>query len=95
MLKDKSILVTGGTGFFGKKFIEKILNNYKPHKVIVFSRDELKQFVCVYGLAIFSIPKGQALSFSILYHITQFVPITCIGLIYLFFEIFHLHQLRV
>lgn len=44
------------------------------------------QFVCVYGLAIFSIPKSQALSFSILYHITQFVPITCIGLIYLFIE---------
>lgn len=44
MLKDKSILVTGGTGSFGKKFIETILNNYQPKKIIIYSRDELKQF---------------------------------------------------
>lgn len=44
MLNKKSILVTGGTGSFGKKFIKTILENYKPRKVIVFSRDELKQF---------------------------------------------------
>lgn len=41
--KDKVILVTGGTGSFGKKFIEIILAEYQPAKVIVFSRDELKQ----------------------------------------------------
>jgi UDP-N-acetylglucosamine 4,6-dehydratase len=40
---DKSILVTGGTGSFGKKFIETILAECKPQRLIVFSRDELKQ----------------------------------------------------
>lgn len=38
------ILVTGGTGSFGQKFITKILKDYNPKKIIVFSRDELKQF---------------------------------------------------
>ncbi|MBN1230600.1 MAG: UDP-N-acetylglucosamine 4,6-dehydratase (inverting) [Anaerolineales bacterium] len=41
--KDKVVLVTGGTGSFGKKFIRILLDEYKPEKVIVFSRDELKQ----------------------------------------------------
>ena len=40
----KSILVTGGTGSFGKRFIKTILHNHNPKRVIVFSRDELKQF---------------------------------------------------
>jgi len=40
----KSILITGGTGSFGMKFVEIILRDYKPRKVIVFSRDELKQY---------------------------------------------------
>ncbi len=40
---DSVILVTGGTGSFGKKFIEIMLKEYHPHKLIVFSRDELKQ----------------------------------------------------
>lgn len=44
MFNDKTILVTGGTGSFGKKFIEIVLSKYKPKKLIVFSRDELKQF---------------------------------------------------
>lgn len=44
MFNDKSILITGGTGSFGKKFIKTILARYKPRRVIVFSRDELKQF---------------------------------------------------
>lgn len=39
----KSILVTGGTGSFGKKFIEIMLNEYHPKRLVVFSRDELKQ----------------------------------------------------
>ena len=43
MLTNKSIFITGGTGSFGKKFIETVLNKYKPKKVIVYSRDELKQ----------------------------------------------------
>ena len=41
---DKVILVTGGTGSFGRKFIEIMLNEYRPKKIIVFSRDELKQY---------------------------------------------------
>ncbi|HNP77301.1 MAG TPA: UDP-N-acetylglucosamine 4,6-dehydratase (inverting) [Cyclobacteriaceae bacterium] len=45
MLNGKSILVTGGTGSFGKKFIEIVLKNYPGvRRLIVFSRDELKQF---------------------------------------------------
>ena len=43
-INNKSVLVTGGTGSFGKKFIETILNNYKPKKILVYSRDELKQY---------------------------------------------------
>ncbi len=45
MLKGKSILVTGGTGSFGKKFVETVLNKYPEIKrLVVYSRDELKQF---------------------------------------------------
>jgi len=44
MLNDKTILVTGGTGSFGKKFTEIIFKKYKPKKVIIFSRDEMKQY---------------------------------------------------
>ena len=44
MLNDKSILITGGTGSFGKKIIETIINGYAPAKVIIYSRDELKQY---------------------------------------------------
>ena len=44
MFNDKSILITGGTGSFGKKCTEMLLRLYKPKKVIIFSRDELKQF---------------------------------------------------
>jgi UDP-N-acetylglucosamine 4,6-dehydratase/5-epimerase len=39
----KTVLITGGTGSFGKKFIECMLKKYRPKKIIVFSRDELKQ----------------------------------------------------
>src|SRR6516162_710025 len=41
--KDKSVLVTGGTGSFGKKFTEIILREYHPRRLVIFSRDELKQ----------------------------------------------------
>lgn len=44
MLNGKSILITGGTGSFGKASVKYILDNYKPGRLIVFSRDELKQF---------------------------------------------------
>jgi UDP-N-acetylglucosamine 4,6-dehydratase (inverting) len=43
MLDDKVILITGGTGSFGKRFVRTVLNNFKPKKLIVYSRDELKQ----------------------------------------------------
>ncbi|MCE9599013.1 MAG: UDP-N-acetylglucosamine 4,6-dehydratase (inverting) [Spirochaetia bacterium] len=43
MLNNKSILLTGGTGSFGRKFVELALREYKPRKLVVFSRDELKQ----------------------------------------------------
>ncbi len=43
MLRDKTILVTGGTGSFGKRFIGEVLSKFKPRKVIIYSRDEYKQ----------------------------------------------------
>ena len=43
MLNDKVVLVTGATGSFGRKFIATVLDRYKPRRLIVFSRDELKQ----------------------------------------------------
>lgn len=45
MLNDKTILITGGTGSFGKQFTKRIFASYTPRKVIIFSRDEYKQFV--------------------------------------------------
>ena len=39
----ETVLITGGTGSFGKKFVELMLNEYRPYKLIIFSRDELKQ----------------------------------------------------
>src|ERR1700677_3781454 len=42
-LNDKSVLVTGGTGSFGKHFLKTVIAQYKPRRLIVFSRDELKQ----------------------------------------------------
>ena len=44
MFDNKSILITGGTGSFGKRFIEHVLKHFSPKKLIVYSRDELKQF---------------------------------------------------
>ncbi len=44
MLNDKSILITGGTGSFGKKMVQIVLSEFKPKRLIIFSRDELKQF---------------------------------------------------
>jgi len=44
MLDGKSILVTGGTGSFGRAFVRAVLARYRPRRLIVFSRDELKQF---------------------------------------------------
>ncbi|MEI7178163.1 UDP-N-acetylglucosamine 4,6-dehydratase (inverting) [Pectobacterium carotovorum] len=44
MLKDKTILVTGGTGSFGNTFVPMTLEKYNPKKIIIFSRDEMKQW---------------------------------------------------
>lgn len=44
MLNDKTILITGGTGSFGHAFTNYVLNNYDPKKIIIYSRDEFKQF---------------------------------------------------
>jgi len=44
MFNNKNIFITGGTGSFGKKYTEIILSKYKPNKIIIFSRDELKQY---------------------------------------------------
>ncbi|HEY4365951.1 MAG TPA: UDP-N-acetylglucosamine 4,6-dehydratase (inverting) [Steroidobacteraceae bacterium] len=44
MFDDKSILITGGTGSFGRKYTETILQRYKPRRLVIFSRDELKQY---------------------------------------------------
>jgi len=44
MFNGKNILITGGTGSFGKKYTKILLEKYKPNKIIIFSRDELKQY---------------------------------------------------
>ncbi len=44
MLNGKNIFITGGTGSFGKQFVKTILNRYQPNKIIIYSRDELKQY---------------------------------------------------
>ena len=45
MLTNKTILVTGGTGSFGKAFTKYVLTHYNPKKIIIYSRDEYKQFI--------------------------------------------------
>jgi UDP-N-acetylglucosamine 4,6-dehydratase/5-epimerase len=44
MFNDKNILITGGTGSFGKKYTKILLEKYRPNKIIIYSRDELKQY---------------------------------------------------
>lgn len=44
MFNDKTVLITGGTGSFGKQYVRTILRSYSPKKLIIYSRDELKQF---------------------------------------------------
>jgi UDP-N-acetylglucosamine 4,6-dehydratase/5-epimerase len=54
MLNDKTILVTGGTGSFGNRFTWRILTEFKPRKVIVYSRDEYKQHIMKQKLSKFA-----------------------------------------
>lgn len=44
MFNGKSILITGGTGSFGKQYVKTLLDRYKPQRIVIYSRDELKQF---------------------------------------------------
>src|SRR5687768_1833920 len=44
MFDDKTILITGGTGSFGRQYVKTLLASHRPRKLIVYSRDELKQF---------------------------------------------------
>jgi UDP-N-acetylglucosamine 4,6-dehydratase len=44
MLNNKNILITGGTGSFGRQFVRTVLEKYTPNRIVIFSRDELKQF---------------------------------------------------
>ncbi len=44
MFSNKTVLITGGTGSFGKKYVKTLLERYSPKKIIIYSRDELKQF---------------------------------------------------
>ena len=59
MFNNKNVLITGGTGSFGSLFIKKILKEFKPKKLIIYSRDELKQSLIAKKLNI------QALGFFI------------------------------
>ena len=62
MLNGKSILITGGTGSFGKKCVETILAHYQPKRLVIFSRDELKQFEMA---QVFSLDKFPCLRYFI------------------------------
>lgn len=44
MFNGKSVLITGGTGSFGKAFVQRLIQSYSPKKVVIYSRDELKQY---------------------------------------------------
>ena len=44
MFDEKSILITGGTGSFGHRYVSSLLKNYKPKRLVIYSRDELKQY---------------------------------------------------
>ena len=65
MLNGETILVTGGTGSFGKKFIETVFKQYNPKKIIVYSRDELKQFEMQYSDTFIRYDKENRLRFFI------------------------------
>jgi UDP-N-acetylglucosamine 4,6-dehydratase len=62
MLDGANILITGGTGSFGHKFVKAVLNRFKPRRIIIFSRDEVKQLEMREALSAFS---GRAMRFFI------------------------------
>jgi UDP-N-acetylglucosamine 4,6-dehydratase/5-epimerase len=62
MFNNKTILITGGTGSFGKTFVKFLINNYKPKKIIIYSRDEMKQYEMS---AVFNQKKHECLRYFI------------------------------
>ena len=76
MFENSNILVTGGTGSFGHAFVPKTLEKYNPKKIIIFSRDEMKQWEMAklyrgdprirFFMAMFGIGKGCTAPFAML-----------------------------
>ena len=60
MFNNKSILITGGTGSFGKNFTKLLLKKYKPKRIIIYSRDEMKQFEMS---QVFDVKKNKCIRF--------------------------------
>ena len=65
MFNGKSVLVTGGTGSFGHAFVERMLTQYSPKRVIIYSRDEFKQFLMQNEMNAKFAEKAKALRFFI------------------------------
>ncbi len=63
LLNDRNILITGGTGSFGQRFVRTVLERYKPRRLVIFSRDELKQYEMQNALS--SHPGSSCLRFFI------------------------------
>src|SRR3712207_1685625 len=63
MLNGMGVLVTGGTGSFGQRFVRNVLDGFSPSRVVVYSRDELKQYEMARELA--SHPRASSLRFFI------------------------------
>jgi len=59
-LDDKEVLVTGATGSFGKRFVRAVLEQHSPKRLVVFSRDELKQFEMQQVLKAPNLPTSSA-----------------------------------
>ena len=60
MFDDKSVLVTGGTGSFGKQWARAVLAMYRPRRLIVYSRDELKQYEMAQEFPVEKYPSWRA-----------------------------------
>ena len=65
MFNKKSILITGGTGSFGEKLVKKLMSEFIPRRIIVYSRDELKQFELLNKLKALNLSNFKSLRFLI------------------------------
>lgn len=65
MFNKKNILITGGTGSFGEKLVKKLMSEFIPRRIIVYSRDELKQFELLNKLKELNLPNFKSLRFLI------------------------------